>query len=195
MSTIAVEWRPIKDFEGIYEINNEGLMRRCADGSTFTGSINSYGYRVTTLRGPNGKRDVKVHRLVAAAFLPNPGNKRTVNHKDGNRSNNCVANLEWATYKEQAVHAQTLPTISYRGKRVIQMTPNYKLVAVWENCNIAATVLGFNQMMISACCQGTAASAYGYLWAYSDGESAQKDAALMQINHFMREIERKNPTG
>lgn len=164
-------------------------MRRCADGSTFTGSVNSYGYQVTTLCVAGKKHGRKVHRLVADAFLPNPENKRTVNHKDGNRQNNHVDNLEWATHKEQAIHAHTLPTVSHRGKRVIQMTTDYKLVAVWENSNIAASVLGFNQMMISACCQGTAASAYGYLWAFSDGKDAHKDAALRQINHYMREIE------
>lgn len=168
MSTIAVEWRPIKGFEGIYEVSSEGLMRRCSDGTTFTGSVNSYGYRVTTLRGKGPMTGRKVHRIVADAFIPNPEHKRTVNHKDGNRLNNHVDNLEWTTHKEQSAHARTLPTSPFRGKRVVQMTQAHKLVAAWENVNVAADTLGFSQMMISACCQGTAPSAYGYLWAYAD---------------------------
>lgn len=52
------------------------------------------------------RKDRYVHRLVAEAFIPNPHGKRTVNHIDSDRSNNCIDNLEWATHKENLLHAE-----------------------------------------------------------------------------------------
>ncbi|MEG1477121.1 MAG: hypothetical protein RSC38_05260, partial [Oscillospiraceae bacterium] len=76
---------------------------------------------------------------------------------------------EWATYTEQAQHATTLPSKNeYKGNAIAQTTLDGKVIAVWQNSNIAATVLHSSQMMISACCQGTANSAYGYLWRFAD---------------------------
>lgn len=62
------------------------------------------GYMQVWLRNPGEHKKYRVHRLVAEAFLPNPEGKDVVNHIDGNRSNNMLANLEWATYSENTNH-------------------------------------------------------------------------------------------
>ena len=66
-----------------------------------------HGYIKTTLQAtPGGKKDkVAIHRLVAEAYIPNPLNKRTVNHKNGIKTDNRVENLEWMTDQEQIIHA------------------------------------------------------------------------------------------
>jgi hypothetical protein len=67
------------------------------------------GYKQVVIKDPNGKSvGEKVHRLVAQTFIPNPENKRTVNHKDGNKLNNHVDNLEWMTHMENLEHAWTV---------------------------------------------------------------------------------------
>ena len=74
-------------------------------GKVLKPKVDRYGYKVVTL-SKNGKRkSYLVHRLVAMAFIDNPLQKETVNHIDGNKLNNSAENLEWATQKEQKVHA------------------------------------------------------------------------------------------
>lgn len=63
------------------------------------------GYCRVIIKNKKVKKNILVHRLVAQAFIPNPENKKTVNHKDGNRKNNNVTNLEWCTQKENIKHS------------------------------------------------------------------------------------------
>lgn len=93
------------DFKTIGElsVSKEGVVKK--DGKEIRQRKNSQGYmRVCIYK--NGKRSrLFVHRLVAKAFIPNPGNKREVNHKDGNALNNHAYNLEWVTPSENIQHA------------------------------------------------------------------------------------------
>lgn len=73
-------------------------------GRVLKQKINRYGYGEVTLSSDGKRKTYLVHRLVAAAFIPNPENKQTINHKDGNKLNNHVNNLEWATQKENQQH-------------------------------------------------------------------------------------------
>lgn len=92
-----------------YLVNTEGIVIRKSDRIQVKPMLDPAGYyRVSiTHSKPNGTiADYeRVHRLVATTFLPNPGNKRTVNHIDGNKLNNTITNLEWATHSENTVHA------------------------------------------------------------------------------------------
>lgn len=96
-------WKTVKDFEN-YEISNFGNLRNKTTGKFKKLSLNKEGYIRTSIS--NGKKTISiaVHRLVALMFIANPGNKPLVNHKDSNRSNNHVDNLEWVTSSENAKH-------------------------------------------------------------------------------------------
>lgn len=126
MKEINMEvWKDIVGYEGIYEVSNYGRVKRLE-----TLVKNKHGYRVVkekilntpsyiyqTVFLSNGKvKQHYVHRLVATAFIPNPLNKEQVNHKDGNKLNNNLSNLEWVTKSENQIHAIENGLIDLFGK-------------------------------------------------------------------------------
>ena len=105
-------FKPIKGYEGIYEISNFGRVKslpkiigRRMKPESFMKCNVVNGYAMVRLCKNYKVFNASVHRLVAEAFIPNPDNKPTVNHIDGNRLNNDISNLEWATMHEQNIHA------------------------------------------------------------------------------------------
>jgi hypothetical protein len=109
-------WIPISGWHGLYEVSNFGHIKSLQNQIS-TGSRNCVirerilrlrhdkdGYLLVDLQNAGKKVTYKVHRLVAIAFIKNPKNKPQVNHKDGNKENNNVNNLEWVTDSENKVH-------------------------------------------------------------------------------------------
>lgn len=113
MPDIKEEWRDIEGFEGFYQVSNIGRVRRLLDrhqnsldrNIILKPQTDRNGYKTVYLSKNNNRKIIHIHRLVAIGFLPNPDNKRCVNHKDGNKANNRVENLEWCTYSENTIHA------------------------------------------------------------------------------------------
>ena len=98
-------WKTLKE-NNKYEISDTGLVRRIDTKQTLSGCITS-GYRSVKLTFNNSKQKrFYVHRLVAEHFInnPDPKNKTFVNHKDGNKINNCIENLEWVSPRENNLH-------------------------------------------------------------------------------------------
>ena len=96
------EWRPIETHKGLYEVSNTGRVRRVG-GREIGQWKNHNGYLIVRLSKP--RCQYRTHRLVAAAFLPNPHNYPIVNHLDHERTHNHVENLEWCTQKRNIDHA------------------------------------------------------------------------------------------
>lgn len=94
------EWKPIPGAEA-YEISNMGKVRFCKSKRYQQTYVNN-GYEIVRLMACN--KNVRIHRAVALAFIPNPENKPQVNHIDGNKLNNNVENLEWTTASENMQH-------------------------------------------------------------------------------------------
>ena len=101
-----VEWRPIAVTCGLYEVSNNGDIRRWHKPIGAHLKVSKWrGYYFFTASVDGKKRQLRVHRAVAESFLPNPLNKPQVNHKNGNKLDNRLDNLEWATAKENSIHA------------------------------------------------------------------------------------------
>ena len=96
MMEIKEIWKDCKGYEGKYQVSNLGRVWSIGSQKYLKGSYDKDGYIQVYLTAKNGKVKMeKVYRLVALVFLDNPNNYPQVNHKDKNKQNNCVDNLEW----------------------------------------------------------------------------------------------------
>ena len=100
-------WRDVKDYEGFYKVSNLGRVKSLYFGieRILKPSIDTSEYPHVTLSKDSKRKIARIHVLVAQAFIPNPENKPEVNHKDGNKLNCNVDNLEWVTKSENQNHA------------------------------------------------------------------------------------------
>jgi len=114
-------WKPIKSFEGIYEVSNFGNVKSVSRAKKFNNAYMEVtfqtkerllspcvrgGYLRVRLQSSECKKMFSVHRLVAEAFIENTEGKKTINHIDANKTNNHVSNLEWNTILENVRHAR-----------------------------------------------------------------------------------------
>ena len=159
-------WRPIKDYEGRYEVSSLGRVRSVFHNIVLTPDT-ARGYKRVTLFN-KGIRDRRmVHILVAEAFIPNLYNKPHINHIDENRANNAVSNLEWCTPKENCNHGTRNLKISSRvSKPVKQLTKSGELIRIWSSMTEASEKLGITLSEISVCTRLHHKSAGGYKWRY-----------------------------
>ncbi|WP_418707181.1 NUMOD4 domain-containing protein [Barnesiella intestinihominis] len=141
-------WKVIYDFPN-YEISNYGNVRN--NTKIVKAVPNKHGYNVVVLC--NGiRKSVNIHRLVAAAFIPNPDNLPDINHKDENKSNNHVNNLEWCdnTYNHN-FGTRNYRANKHKNKRIAQFDIFGNKIAEYDSIKIAASKIG----VMSASYQGT----------------------------------------
>lgn len=93
------EWKNVIGYEGLYEVSNKGNVRNVRRNTLLRLSKNKYGYIQVWLYKNGIRTGFNVHRLVAEVFLSNPDNLPMINHKDEDKTNNNVTNLEWCTAK------------------------------------------------------------------------------------------------
>ena len=117
--------RDIKGFEGRYTISNLGIVRSRLTNKIMKPNITKFGYARVNLRKAKSReyKSYFIHRLVAMHFLDNPNNLPEVNHKDCNRLNNIVTNLEWISKEDNIRHSFIYGSASHKGLR----NPNSKL--------------------------------------------------------------------
>lgn len=103
------EWRDVVGYEGLYKVSSYGRIKsyhkRYKKPRILKTSMTTTGYRKVELRKNKVKKSLKIHRLVAEAFISNEEKKPYVNHLDSNPLNNNVNNLEWCTQKENMIHS------------------------------------------------------------------------------------------
>lgn len=164
------KWRKIKGFQNA-RCSSLGRIE-FKNGRRDYGSLKENGYREVELLSTDGKRtSCFVHRLVAIAFLGrSPPDKPFVNHKDGNKANNAIENLEWCDSEENAKHAVENGLFPLC-KPVIQMDLNDKFIRLFESASDAAEELTGkrrNCSGITKVCRSVRPTAYGFKWKYAE---------------------------
>lgn len=165
-----------------YLVNELGDVFSMKSGSLKKLKIQKYpnGYAFVTLSTNKIQNGYMIHRIVAEAFIPNPENKNTVNHKDGNKLNNCIENLEWATMGENNKHAYKTGLRKHhkcwsgkkglehnKSKEVIEFDLNGKEINRYGSAREAAKIIGISFSAIQQRCTGLNRPIKGKTYQYA----------------------------
>ena len=175
-------WKDIEDYEGHYQIGDFGKVKSLKFGKEriLKAAPTKRGYLQVILRNGVGKAHT-VHRLVASAFIPNPENKSTVNHKWGNKLDNRAIALERATSSENHLHSYRelgrkrqnyllgrFGKDHHSSKLISQYGKAGKFIRSYAGAYEAARITGISRGGISMACSGINKSAGGYLWKFDN---------------------------
>ena len=195
-------WRDVKGYEGLYQVSNLGRVKsleRFIKTRKNKNGMNGYIHKQESIRIPTkdykgylrlnlckeGKqKPFKVHRLVAQAFIPNPNNLPQVNHKDENKENNCITNLEWCTNEYNHNYGtrnkrsaekrigRKIPFEQIKNKiAVLQINKDTnEVIRKYDSIKEAQICCGVktHYSHIGECCKGERKTAYGFKWRYAN---------------------------
>ena len=161
------KWLPVPGFETLYEVSDEGEIRSLCGRYGFNRvlklGVGSKGYLNVSLCNKGHQKTANVHRIVATVFIPNPDGLPCINHKDGNKQNNFVSNLEWCSYQYNNVYGDRLiKSALKRSKPVICIETG----VVYAGGCAAERETGIDQGLISGACLGKKKTAGGFHWAF-----------------------------
>lgn len=170
-------WKDIKDYDN-YEINNYGIIRIKKNKKLLKYQIDKDGYYRIGL-WKNGKcKGFRISRLVAMTFIPNPNNYPVVNHKDENKKNNNINNLEWCTIAYNNAYGtkgkrcgdkqRNKLRYSKNNKKISQYDLNDNFIETYRSIMTVAKKLNVDGTHIVDVCKGRRKTAYGYKWRYND---------------------------
>ena len=181
------EWKNIpKEFidniEG-YKISNMGRIKS-DKGRIMEGSKTLAGYLRVTVKN----KRYSLHRLVAQVFIPNPENKPFVNHKDGNKENSKLENLEWMTGSENTKHAHD-SGFFLNTKPIVQYDKNMNKINIFKSMNEAGHTLNICASSISMCCnnKGTL-SCGGFIFKYLDDKTIYKPYTYIKNSDKLKQV-------
>lgn len=167
------KWKDIEDFEGLYAVSDRGRVKRYYEKKvpnncylTNGGKIiyerflkphTNHGYERVNLTKDGKYKQYSLHRLVAQAFIPNPNQLPEINHKNYDKMDNRVDNLEWCDRSYNNKHKR---------KRIIQLTKKGTKIRIWNSVEEIENNLGYKAKIIIRCCNKETYYAYGYSWRF-----------------------------
>lgn len=194
-------WKDISGYEGKYQVSSLGRVKslnynRTKKEKILKGGKDNVGYLSIRLCKEGKPKTYRVHRLVAESFIDNPHNYPIINHKDEDKTNNCIENLEWCTQKYNNTYGTCInrrvantdykaiaAKIDYKevgrknsekllnrkdkSKPVLQFTKDNKFVKEWVS-NRECERNGYDHSAVASCCKGKLKSYKGFIWKYKN---------------------------
>ena len=154
--------KDIVGYEGLYAVTPEGEVWSYRNERFLKPKHGVKGYLFVTLCKDGKEKNYKIHRLVAEAYLPNPDNLPQINHKDENKTNNCLQNLEWCDAKYNINYGTRTEKTK---KPILQFTLDGEFVREWSSATDVGKEVSTH---ICNCLKGRKKSAYGFIWKYKN---------------------------
>lgn len=168
-------WKNVKGYETKYKVSSHGRVKSI----TYNKIMNCVSLRSGYKSVGFGKKHFKIHRIVAITFIENNDKTKTaVNHKDGNKLNNHVNNLEWVSIKENNKHAYDIGLNKLTKRAVHQMDLEGNIIATFESMKEAKEKTGIPDSSISNVCKNKSSYAGGYKWEFVVKNPNEKDVDL-----------------
>lgn len=178
-------WKDIEGYGGTFQVSNLGRVKTFNYRNTGVEKVlkpkkHNKGYLQVQLMKGDMNKMFTIHRLVAQAFIPNPDNLPFVNHKDENKTNNCVDNLEWCDRLYNVrysldLHPERNTQVKHYQKnhrrldrKINQYDKQGNLIKTWDNSRTIQNETKMSDWSISECCRGNRHTAYGYIWQYAN---------------------------
>jgi hypothetical protein len=166
-------WKDVKNYEGLYQVSNLGRIKSFPRNGTIKQEkilkqvLDNNGYFIVGLWKNNKSKKMCVHWIVANAFIPKKEDDEVINHIDGNKTNNCINNLERCTQRKNVKEAIRLGLqVPYNEKCVVQYDKNNNFIKEWKSISEAQRKL--NIFNIGACCRKLYKTAGGYIWKFKE---------------------------
>ena len=175
-------WKDVKGYEDKYQVSNLGRVKSKERYFNNNGGYQKVNEKILSQHKQYGKEDNEyrvvnfsikhktinkyVHRLVAQAFLDDYDEKLEVNHKDGNKTNNNINNLEMMTRSENKLHAYRVLKRKTNGKAILQYDLNNNFIKEYESACSASRETNICRSAINDCCRGRCKTAGGYIWKF-----------------------------
>ena len=174
MENIEEKWKDVKDYEGHYQVSDYGRVKsvKFVKERILKPFRDKDGYLTVNLCKNHKIKYCRIHRLVAQSFIPNPQNLPEINHKNEDKTDNKVDNLEWCDAKYNNNYGTRIQRITEKNingkcsKQVLQYSKDGEFVKEWKSTMDVERNLRYDHKHISDCCRGKLKSAYGFVWKY-----------------------------
>ena len=178
-------WKDVVGYEGLYQVSNLGIVKSLFRYKKILKPFeDNKGYLRVTLYKNNKSKSIKVHKLVAEAFIPNPNNYDCINHKDENKMNNRVENLEFCSFYYNLMYGTRVQRIAKKNnKPILQFDLEGNIIKEYESITQASKELNNSLNNISQCCLGRSRTSKGYIFRFKDDkEILQKYKEIIGVS-------------
>lgn len=168
-----IQWKTVQEYEN-YEVNQLGEIRHKSRRRVLKPRVSPNGYLYVNFNIAGRRTNFAVHRIVLNAFTPHEDKSLEVNHKNYDRTDNRLENLEWVSSSENKKHAnKKVQNRHSRGKEIHQYSKTGEYIKTFPSVTDAAKSIGLGVAALSNCALGRTKSSGGFVWKFAEGSTTK----------------------